>query len=67
MPLYYLKDKIIKQTTFILKRLPFWFSFIALFLMIYDLGFNTLNDYHYHLNVFYNICLSIGMLAIVRR
>ncbi|ALU27294.1 MULTISPECIES: TrkH family potassium uptake protein [Myroides] len=67
MPLYYLKDKIIKQTTFILKRLPFWVSFIALFLMIYDLGFNTLNDYHYHLNVFYNICLSIGMLAIVRR
>ncbi|EPH12189.1 hypothetical protein HMPREF9713_01027 [Myroides odoratimimus CCUG 12700] len=67
MPLYYLKDKIVKQTTFILKRLPFWVSFIALFLMIYDLGFNTLNDYHYHLNVFYNICLSIGMLAIVRR
>lgn len=67
MPLYYLKDKIIKQTTFILKRLPFWVSFIALFLMIYDLGFNTLNDYHYHLNVFYNICLSIGMLAIARR
>ncbi|MEK6513060.1 TrkH family potassium uptake protein [Myroides odoratimimus] len=67
MPLYYLKDKIIKQTMFILKRLPFWVSFIALFLMIYDLGFNTLNDYHYHLNVFYNICLSIGMLAIVRR
>ncbi|MDM1398250.1 ATPase [Myroides odoratimimus] len=67
MPLYYLKDKIIKQTTFILKRLPFWVSFIALFLMIYDLGFNTLNDYHYHLNIFYNICLSIGMLAIARR
>jgi len=67
MPLYYLKDHLIKQLKFVLVRLPFWISFITLFTLIYDLGFNTLNDYHYHLNIMYNICLSIGMVAIAMR
>lgn len=64
MPLYYLKDNLVKQIKFILVRLPFWISFTTLFILIYDLGFNTLNDYHYQLNILYNICLSIGMIAI---
>lgn len=67
MPLYYLKDNITKQVNFVLVRLPFWISFITLFTLIYDLGFNTLNDYHYELNILYNICLTIGMIAIARR
>lgn len=67
MPLYYLKDNIQKKLTYALIRLPFVISFITLFILIYDLGFNTLNDYHAQLNSLYNICLTIGMIAIARR
>lgn len=67
MPLYYLKDNLVKQVKFVLFRLPFWISFMTLFLLIYDLGFNTLNDYHSQLNILYNLCITVGLVAIVSR
>ena len=48
-------------------RLPFVLSFISLLVLIFDLGFNTLNDYHSHLHHLYNVCLTIGMVIIFYR
>lgn len=67
MPLYRLKDHIWKRIKYILIRLPFILSFLTLFILIYDLGFSTLNNYHKELNVLYNICVTVGIVAIFRR
>ncbi|MTG98518.1 MULTISPECIES: TrkH family potassium uptake protein [Myroides] len=67
MPFYRLKDNVINQIKYFLVRLPFVLSFITLFILVYDLGFSTLNDYQVGLNNLYNTCLTIGMLAIARR
>lgn len=67
MPLYRFRDSVIIKIKQILLRLPFAISFLTLFILLYDLGFNTLNDYQTTLNNIYIVCLSIGMLAIIRR
>ncbi|MDR2221735.1 MAG: ATPase [Flavobacteriaceae bacterium] len=67
MPLYRLKDHIWKRIKYVLIRLPFILSFLTLFILIYDLGFSTLNNYHKELNVLYNICVTVGIVAIFRR
>ncbi|MDR0229547.1 MAG: ATPase [Flavobacteriaceae bacterium] len=67
MPLYKLKDHLWKRIKYILIRLPFILSFLTLFILIYDLGFSTLNDYHKELNILYNICVTVGIVAIFRR
>lgn len=48
-------------------RTPFWVSLFTLLILIYDLGFTTLNPYQETLNKLYITCLWIGMFAIVRR
>lgn len=67
MPLFTLKENAIQQLRYILLRFPFAMSVITLLILIYDLGFSTLNNYHKELNVLYNITLIIAMVAIVRR
>ncbi|MGG5507562.1 MULTISPECIES: TrkH family potassium uptake protein [unclassified Myroides] len=67
MPLFYLKDVVLSKIKYVLVRLPFLLSFISLFALIFDLGFNTLNDYHSHLHHLYNVCLTFGMTIIIYR
>lgn len=67
MPLYRLTDNLRKQLKYLLIRLPFLISFITLFILIYDLGFSTLDGYHDELNILYSSCIVIGMLAIAWR
>lgn len=67
MPLYRFRDSVIIKIKQILLRLPFAISFLTLFILLYDLGFNTLNDYQVTLNNIYIVCLSIGMLTIISR
>ena len=67
MPFSYAQEQLIKKMKYVLIRLPFFISFITLFVLIYDLGFNTLNDYQKELSYLYNAGLTIGLIAIARR
>ncbi|MBB1150115.1 ATPase [Myroides sp. NP-2] len=67
MPLFYFKTIVVNKVKYFLVRLPFVLSFISLLVLIFDLGFNTLNDYHSHLHHLYNVCLTIGMVIIFYR
>lgn len=67
MALFYLKEVVVNKMKYFLVRLPFLLSFVSLFVLIFDLGFNTLNEYHSHLHHLYNVCLTFGMLIIIYR
>lgn len=67
MPLFHFKTIVVNKVKYFLVRLPFVLSFISLLVLIFDLGFNTLNDYHSHLHHLYNVCLTIGMVIIFYR
>ncbi len=67
MGIYRLKDHFLNKLIFVLVRLPFWISLLTLFVLIYDLGFTTLNNHQESLYILYSICLTIGIIAIFRR
>lgn len=67
MPLFYVKTIVVNRLKYFLVRLPFLLSFISLMVLIFDLGFNTLNEYHTHLHYLYNVCLTFGMVIIIYR
>ncbi|MTH28509.1 ATPase [Myroides pelagicus] len=67
MPLYRLKDEVAMRVKFFLIRLPFAISALTLFILIFELGFNTLKDYHSLLHHVYNACIAIGLIAVIAR